>query len=86
MGAAGAAALGVVGFRLRRTIIPRVEEPQYEVERTVDGLEIRGCPAAVVAETAPQLGQYNPPWIPGPFRHNEMVVTLEPEAGQPAGP
>lgn len=30
----------------------------------------------------PQLAQYNPPWIPGPFRRNEVMVPLAPEAGQ----
>lgn len=199
-GLLGAAALGAVGVLLRRKIVPRVEEPQYEVERTIDGLEIRRYPVSVVAETdvegayresiyagfrrlagyifgkntpeqkiamtapvgttpheprrwtisfvmpssrrmdtlphpldervhlrefpprraavlrfggranekvmhareaeladrltraglhpagEPQLAQYDPPWIPGPFRRNEMMVTLEPEAGPPAGP
>lgn len=199
-GLLGAAALGFVGFLLRRTIVPRVEEPQYEVDRTVNGLEIRRYPATVVAETdvegayresiyagfrrlagyifgqntpeqkiamtapvgatpheprrwtisfvmpssrrmdtlprpldervhlrevpprraavlrfagranqevmhtreaeladrlaraglhaagEPQLAQYNPPWIPGPFRRNEVIVTLEPEAGQRGAP
>ena len=43
--------LGVVALALRRRIFPDVQEPPYEVERTVDGLEVRDYPPVVVAET-----------------------------------
>lgn len=193
-GLLGAAALGTLVLG-RRKLVPRVEEPRYDLERTVDGVEIRRYPAAVVAATEvegdyreslyagfrrlagyifgkntprqkiamtapvgttphagrrwtisfvmpsslaletlprpldervrlsevpprraaalrfagradeatlqaredelgarlaraglhavgePQLAQYDPPWIPGPFRRNELLVTVEPEAG-----
>ncbi len=34
---------------------------------------------------AAQLAQYNPPWIPGPFRRNELIVPLSTAAGTGAG-
>lgn len=46
-----AAALAAAALALRRRIFPDVEEPGYEVERNVEGLEIRDYPPAVVAET-----------------------------------
>ncbi len=44
-------AVGVLALALRRRIFPHVEEPRYEVARSVDGLEVRDYPAVVVAET-----------------------------------
>ena len=52
----GGFALGVVGLVFRRKIAPRVEEPRYELERTVEGLEIRRYPPAVIAETEVEGG------------------------------
>src|SRR3954447_4121759 len=45
-----AAAATALGFTFRRRIVPNVEQPRYEVERTLEGLEIRRYPAAVVAQ------------------------------------
>ena len=55
-GLIGAAAVGLVGAVFRRKIVPRVEEPRYELERTVEGLEIRRYPPAVIAETEVEGG------------------------------
>ncbi len=43
--------VSAIALALRRRTFPDVEEPLYEVERRVDGLEVRDYPAVVVAET-----------------------------------
>lgn len=43
--------LAGAALALRRRIVPAVEEPPYELERRVDGVEIRDYPPAVIAET-----------------------------------
>lgn len=49
-GLLGAAALGVVAV-LKRRLAPHADEARYEIERTVEGLEIRRYAPTVIAET-----------------------------------
>ncbi len=43
-------------------------------EELLDFVERQGY----VAESAVRIAQYDPPWIPGPFRRNELMVEVSP--------
>lgn len=52
------AAFGVVaaGFVFRRTLLPKVEEPRYDLEESRDGFEIRRYAPRILAETVVEGG------------------------------
>ena len=52
----------------------RAEKRHEELTASLDAA-IRG--AGLRAAGPPEVAQYNPPWTPGPFRRNEILIPLE---------